>query len=221
MSQPDHQHPAEYKNDRVHAFVSLQKDCRIELKVKTSSSLIKEAKAEAVKAVNKEAQLPGFRKGKAPDEIIRKKFPREIEKELHSKLANIAFQETQQLTKLAVLNRNAPVTFDLKNFSPEEAELLFSFETEPNVPTIDPKSFKKSPVTRPEVAEKQIDEAIRQMQFYFATWTPITDRPIQDKDTIIINLDTVEGETSHRVFNEVRFEFIILRCRSKLFNLCV
>lgn len=180
--------------------------CRIELRVKAFHALIESARREALKAVGKEVLLPGFRKGRAPDEMVRKKFPKEVEKELHNKLADAAFAETQRIAKIPILNQNAPVTFDLKSLTDETAELVFSFETEPQIPSIDPKQFQPKPVPRAEVGEKQIDEAIRQMQYYFAEWKPVIDRPIQEKDTILIDLDTIDGPSPQRVFNQMRFE---------------
>ncbi|MBX9744070.1 MAG: hypothetical protein K2X08_02530, partial [Chlamydiales bacterium] len=96
---------------------------------------------------------------------------------------------------------------DLKNQSEEKAELVFSFETEPTVPNVDPQLFVGTPVSRLEVGEKQIDEAVQQMRFFFAEWTPVKERPIQNGDYIIINLDTLDEEGKPtRVFNEIRFE---------------
>ncbi len=208
MPQTAHTDPIEFQNERFHATMFRKEACRVELRIKAFSTLIEDAKREATKAVNKEVSLPGFRKGKAPEELIRKKFPRDIEKELHNKLANTAFSEAQKMMKLSVLNGNTKITFDLKHLSPTDAELLFSFETEPKVPTVDPKLFQPKEVERAEVGEKQINEAIRQMQFYFAEWIPITDRPIQEKDTISIDLDTLDDETPKRIFNGVRFEVV-------------
>jgi trigger factor len=61
-------------------------------------------------------------------------------------------------------------------------------------------------VQRAEVAEKQVEEAIRQMRFFYASWKPVHDRPIQDGDYIMIDLDTIEGEEIQRVFHHIRFE---------------
>ncbi len=206
MSQEAQAQPVEYKNERIHAVMLPKEACRIEFRVKAFGSLIESARREALKAVGKEVLLPGFRKGRAPDEMIRKKFPKEVEKELHNKLADAAFAETQRIAKIPILNRNAPVTFDLKSLTDEVAELIFSFETEPQVPSVAPKRFLPKPVARAEVGEKQIDEAIRQMQYYFAEWKPVIDRPIQEKDTILIDLDTIDESSPQRVFNQMRFE---------------
>jgi len=94
----------------------------------------------------------------------------------------------------------------LKKVSEEGASLHFSFETEPSIPTVDKEQFARKEVKRAEVAQKQIDEAVRQMMFFYAEWQPVTDRPIQDGDYIMIDLDTIDGDIPQKVFNHIRFE---------------
>src|SRR5439155_848107 len=128
-------------------------------------------------------------------------------KALHKELADMAFIAAQKVAKVPVLNNNSPISFDLKKLTPDEGALLvFSFESEPKIPSIDPTGFSPKEVQRPEVTEKQIEEAILQMRFFYAKWNPVSDRPIQDGDYIMIDLDTVEGETIQRVFHHIRFE---------------
>lgn len=190
----------------VQVSVKEKPECKIEMTVKTSAQMVKDARKNAVKTVSKEISLPGFRKGKAPEEMVLKKYPRDVEKQMHKAIADLGFEAAQKQKRVPLLNNNAPVSYDLKKMSDEGAELFFSFETEPKVPSVDASAFKRKAVERPEVGEKQIEEAIRQMRFFYAKWTPITDRAIQDGDYIMIDLDTVEGETVIRVFNHIRFE---------------
>lgn len=180
--------------------------CLIELAVKAGKRMVEQARKDAIKTVGKEVTLPGFRKGKAPEETILKRYAQEVDREIPKALANLAYSSAQKLAKVPLLNHNAQITFDLKHRTEESADLVFSFETEPEVPSVDPKLFTPKPVTKPEVGEKQIEEAIRQMLFFFAEWTPVEERPIQDGDYIMIDLDTVEGETVQKVFHHVRFE---------------
>lgn len=199
--------PVEFQDDNVHVVLIHKPACRIEMRVKVSPAIIGSARREAVKAVNKEVVLPGFRKGRAPDEMVLKKFRRDVEKETHSKLAEAAFTEAQKLSKTPLLNNNAKVTFDLQKLSDEGAELVFSFETEPSVPSVDPKRFEPKAFERPQVTEKEINEAIQQMQFFFAEWKAVENRPVQEKDYLLIDLDAIEDdETVQRVFTSVRFE---------------
>ncbi|HSX25973.1 MAG TPA: trigger factor [Chlamydiales bacterium] len=206
MSQGATAQPTEIAGKQVRVLVYRKPACLIELNVKAAAEIVKQARKEAIKGVNKEVTLPGFRKGKAPDEMILKKYPADVERQLHKSIADVAFQEAQKIANVPVLNNNSSISFDLKKISDEGAELVFAFETEPKVPSVDGKLFVPKPVERAEVAEKQIEEAVRQMMFFYAQWKLVEDRPIQEGDYIMIDLDTVEGETVQRVFNHIRFE---------------
>jgi len=196
----------EFKNDEVHVKIHRKDNCKVELDVHASSSLIQKARQKAVKAVGKEVVLPGFRKGKAPEEMIERKYGSQIEKETQKQLADLAYVEAQKLAKVPLLNNNAQISYNPKKHTAEEAELSFTFETEPVIPSVDGAEFEPKPVERAEVGEKQIEEAVRQMRYFFAEWKLVEDRPIQDGDTIMIHLDTIEDGVPQRVFDHVRFE---------------
>jgi len=189
----------------VTAIVHRKPACHIELEVKASPALVLAARKEAIKKIGKEVTFPGFRKGHAPEEVVVKKYASAIESEWHKSIADAAFNAAQLQVRISLLP-HTPVTFDLKKHSLEEgAELIFSFDTEPEVPTVDPKQFQAKLVKRDEVSEKQIDEAIHQSRFYFAQWRPITDRGVQEGDYIMIDLHTIEDEPQ-KVFDHVRFQ---------------
>ena len=212
-------HPEELVSEEVRVSIHRKPACRIELHVKTSSDIVAKARKDAAKTVSKEITLPGFRKGKAPDDMILKKYPNDVERQLHKSIADLAFVEAQKLAKVPTLNNNSPISFDLKNQSEEGAELTFTFETEPKIPSPDPKKFEPKLGDRPEVGDKQIDEAVRQMMFFYAEWTPITDRAVQEGDFILIDLDTIEGEVAQKVFHHIRFEVVPERMANWMRNL--
>jgi trigger factor len=194
--------PDEFTNEQVHVSVKKREACKVEFQVGVTKDLIQKARLEAAKAVNKEVTLPGFRKGKAPESLILKKFPEEVEKRFQKALADLSFVEAQKLAQVPVLNKNSTITFDLKKLDDVGAEVTFQFETEPTPPTVDPKLFIAKPVESKQVGENEVNEAIRQMAFFYAKWETISDRTIQEGDFIMIDLDS-EGK---RVFDQVRFE---------------
>ncbi len=199
-------HSNEFSNERIQVVLSTRPHCRVEMLVKTTSSLVEKARAEGIKAVNKQITLPGFRKGKAPAEAIARKFPRDVDQETQTALADLTLKEAMALTQVHPLNRSSKITFDIKKIEDSGAEVLLSFETEPVIPHVDPKLCTVTPAPSIEPTQEQIDEAIRQAQFFFAEWKKTEDRPIREGDYLLINLDTVEGEAEERVFTKVRFE---------------
>lgn len=198
----------EFKNEELHVTVSRKPLCQVEFLVQVSKQLLHSAKAEAVKAVAKEAEVSGFRKGKAPEALVVKQYGSSIEKQFHKILGDRAFSEAQKLAKIPVLNKTSKILFDVKKIAEDSAELLFSFETEPVVPALHLNRFTPKPVDVREVGEKEVEEAIRQMSFFYANWNPVETRPIREGDFIVIDLDTVEGESTRRVFDQIRFEVV-------------
>lgn len=198
--------PNELANDQVRVSVQKKEACKVEFHVTASKALAEKARLDAAKVVNKEVVLPGFRKGKAPESLIVKKFPHDVERQFHKSLADLAFIEAQKLAQVPVLNKNSTISFDLKKSDDAGTLLVFTFETEPTPPSVDPKLFVPRGDVRKEVGDLEVNEAIRQMAFFYGKWDSITDRPIQEGDFIMIDLDTVVGDETKRVFDQVRFE---------------
>jgi FKBP-type peptidyl-prolyl cis-trans isomerase (trigger factor) len=94
----------------------------------------------------------------------------------------------------------------MKNHDQNSAELLLSFETEPDIPTVDPTTFVAEEISRPEVNEEKINETIRQVRFFFADWTKITDRPVAEGDFVLLDVDVIEQEPHTPLFSSTRFE---------------
>jgi trigger factor len=198
----------EFTSDELRVIVQRKPLCQIEFQVHVFKKLVDASKAEALKSVSKEAQISGFRKGKAPEALILKQYGGNIEKQFHKILGDQAFVEAQKMAKIAVLNQTSKIGFEVQKVSDDTADLLFSFETEPVVPELHLNRFSVKPVEMKKVGDVELEEAIRQMSFFYAQWRDVEDRPVKEGDFIIIDLDTVEGETVRRVFDQIRFEVV-------------
>jgi trigger factor len=196
----------ERANDAVRVFVHYKPACRVELQVEASSSLVKSAQVQAVKVVGKEVVLPGFRKGKAPEEFVLKKYSKEVDEESRKALADLAFKESLKLTQIPVLQPEPKISFDVKKYSLEGAELILSFETEPTVPAINPHDVVLKEVERPAVNADKVNETIRQVQLFFAEWKKLEEDPIQEGNFVILDVDVIETEPPVGLFSGVRFE---------------
>lgn len=196
----------QFKSDNLDVQVQHQKGCIVKLEVKASPSLVKDAQKQAIKEVSKEVSIPGFRKGKAPAEMLLKQYMPNIEASWRKKIADLSFIEAQKLVKIFPLNSSVTINFDLKSHSLEDgAELSFSYETEPEVPTVDPSLFKLPVLPEKKVEDEKIDETIRQAQFFYAKWTE-ADRPIKEGDYAIIDLEAIDHDPPLKVFTHTRFE---------------
>ncbi|MBS0614975.1 MAG: trigger factor [Verrucomicrobia bacterium] len=198
--------PQEFQGSEVKVVVHRKPSCRIELEVDTSASMAKEARQKATKLVSKEVSLPGFRKGKAPDNLVEKNYSTQIDQEWQKCLADLAFRESLKVTQLPVLNNDPKVSFNTKNISLDGAKVILFFETEPQIPVIDPKEVQLKAAPRPAVNEEKIEETVRQLRFFFASWKDISDRPIQMGDIVVLDVDVIENDPPTSLFSGVRFE---------------
>ncbi len=193
------------KNDNVEVSIKSLENCKVEITVFPSLKLLEEAKNLAIKEVNKESELPGFRKGKIPKDLLKSRFSKKIDEKTQKEIANISFREALNLSKLTLANPNSTITYNVKNIE-EKPEVIFTLEVDPVIPAIDIKKFKLTKVEKPPVGEKEINEAIRQIQFFHATWQEVKDRTVKENDFIILDIDSIEKEPPERIFTNTRFE---------------
>lgn len=196
----------ERANDAVRVFVYYKPACRVEFKVEASSSLVKRAQEHAVKLVGKEVVLPGFRKGKAPEEFVLSKYSKEVDEQWKKTVADLAFKESAKLTQIPILQPDPKISFDVKECSLKGADLVLSFETEPTVPTINPQDVVLKSVERPAVNPDKVNETIRQVQLFFAEWRKLEEESVQEGNFVLLDVDVIETEPPVKLFSGVRFE---------------
>lgn len=195
------------ENSEVKFSVYRRPNCKIEFEVELFPHLVADARVKAIRSIAKEVTLPGFRKGKGPDALIVKNYPEAVDKKWQEVIADEAFRECEKLASIPILHKESRVVYKMKNHSLEKgAELTLTFETEPQVPTVDPKQFKPNPITRPEVNEEKVEETIRQTQLFFAEWEKVTNRPAEPGDFVILDVDVIEHDPASRLFSNTRFE---------------
>jgi trigger factor len=194
------------ENENVRFTIHHQPACIIEFDVEAFEPLVKRAHKKAARTISKEVTLPGFRKGKAPEEMILKNFSKDVDKEWQQEIANACFQECEKLAKVPILHREARITYKMKSHTSSGALLTLSLETEPKVPHVDPKQFLLKPIKRPEVNEEKVEETIRQTQLFFANWQHIHDRVVQEGDFVLLDVDIIEDHPPKPLFSHTRFE---------------
>jgi len=196
------------ENENVTVKIDREPNCIIKMEVTASPDLVKKARKKAVKTIAKDVDIPGFRKGKAPADILEKKYPEHIDERWQKVIADDAFLAAQKAKHTPVLNNNTQIIFNMKSHSLNDgAEMSFSFETDPVIPTIEAEKFKLKEVKRKKVGKKELDEYLKQVQLMYAEWNEAEDRPIKEKDYIILDIESLEGEDKgQNIFSDTRFE---------------
>ena len=167
---------------------TLYKEYAVEIPYQEINGIIDEKISEIQPTVS----IPGFRKGKAPISIVRKKYEDNIISEAIERLVQ---DKTKNLLDEKNLKPFIQPRVDLKKFEknqPIEVEIKINLE-----PEIKLKDFKKIDLTNYEInLDKQIiDKNYKEFLNNQKKYTPITNsREIKKTDRVILNLSS-ENET--------------------------
>ncbi|MGA8165284.1 MAG: trigger factor [Waddliaceae bacterium] len=184
----------EFNNDQVRVIVKKQPHCQVTMEIAVTPKATAAAYKYAIKSINKEVSVPGFRKGRAPEPMIEKNYKKYVDQEWKEVLVQTAFQEAMAVTKLYPMNKEAIKKPQLKSASREEgASIEIAFETSPKLPDIDPKELVLKQVKRKEVTEAEIEATVGNIRLQCAKWEEVADRPVQEGDYIDITVEEVEN----------------------------
>jgi trigger factor len=196
----------EFSSERVKVEVKHEPRCLITFRVTANAELAKDAKKAAIKSIAKEVSIPGFRKGKAPADIIEGKFPRDVTQQWEKEFANKAFQEGQELAQIPLLNGNGNITYKVEELNLESGKIHYNFESEPVVPEIPFSQLKLKNNENAVVDDARVDETIRNIQMFYAKWEQVEDRGIQMGDFIVLDIDDLDQDPPVQAFSNTRFE---------------
>lgn len=187
----------EFANENLTIQLTREPGCRATLDVNISPQASEAAYRKAMKIVNKEVSLPGFRKGKAPEHILLQKYSKFIDQEWHELLVQTTFKEALDLVKVYPFNERSVDRPQLKKSSREEgSHIVYGMEAFPEIPEVDVKSITLKQPKRKEVTPENVDDAIMDIRIDRAEWSEITDRPVKLNDYVnvdIINVNDPEN----------------------------
>lgn len=142
-----------------------------------------------LKKMKREIQLPGFRKGKAPESMIAKRIPSMIREETIKDLIPKVLREVWESEKINPVGE--PVISDM-HFE-ETGPISFSVAVE-KLPEIDVSGFKDVRVTREifEINDEDVDNALERYRRMMAKQKDV-DREAKEGDLLVVNLQTLDS----------------------------
>jgi trigger factor len=184
----------EYNSDHVKVVAEQKPGCRVKLDIQVTPLGAAAAYKKAIKLVNKEVSIPGFRKGKAPESIVTKNYSKYVDQEWQEVLVQTAFKEALELVKLYPLNEKSIQRPQVKKASQTDgAQIIIEYESNPEVPDIVPADLRLKHVEKKNVTQKEIDDSCQQLQLHYAAWEEITDRPVEENDYVEIDIEDTEN----------------------------
>lgn len=175
--------------------VKYQGDCLYEIDVSIPPANRTKKSEELFSELKSEAEVPGFRPGRAPRRVLEKRFGKAVKGEVVSQLLDAAFKrllEEQELEPLDTPeidgikeNENTPDTEPLK--------FTLKFEVGPIAKIDDYKNLELEREVM-KVGDEEVDRALERLGERNQEYAPIEDAA-QEGDQVVIDFDgTVDGE---------------------------
>lgn len=166
---------------RVNVTVTDVDELRKELVVSLSKEEVSQEETAILKEFRKHARVPGFRPGKAPDQMIRQRFKGPLKEELSKKVVSKAFQD-------AVKEKNLEV-YTVVQMSGEEniepgQDVTLDITVDLN-PTFDIPVYEGLDTSAPatEVEDSEIDEAVENIRRQRADFS-VVERAAEKSDYV-------------------------------------
>jgi len=152
---------------------------------------VEEAYKSQLKEIAKTARIDGFRPGKAPMEVIDKKYGSSVRKDVVQKTIQDTFLKAIDQNHLKIAGNPSVEPADWKRG--EALQYIVNFETFPEIKLVglDGQAVDK---VEAEVVDEDIDEMLKNVQKQFAVWQEV-DRASANGDKIIIDFEGfIDGE---------------------------
>ncbi|MDF2577960.1 MAG: Trigger factor [Chlamydiales bacterium] len=182
-----------YSKDGMHVEVQPQPYCRHQIKVRFEPEALKTPQKEAIKAINKQVSIPGFRKNKAPDALILSHYPTYVEQELKDNILQVGIVESTKLAGLRLMHQSQVKKAKVINFSMEKgAEIEFECEIFAPIPKIELENLELKNIEVKPVSEKDFQDKLEERLIQFAETIEITDRPVQEGDYVSVEIKDLD-----------------------------
>jgi len=171
---------------------------RKRLKIDIAAERIKGKLDEAFSELQKDAVLPGFRRGRAPKRLLEKRFGGDLKNTVKSQLVAEAYQKAVEDHKLDTLGEPE---IDLSKIElPESGPLTVNLEVEVT-PQFEVPEVASLPIKRPkmEATDERLDMAIDNLRKHFGHWRTIADGALEG-DTAQVDVK-IQGE-DNQILNE-------------------
>ena len=165
--------------------------CRRELELEIPAEEVSKKMESVAKEFARLAMIPGFRKGKAPVSLIRRRFAEDIKGEVLQTLVPEVVEKALAEQKLSPVTQPKVDKLDFNEGQPVKFRAVFEV-----MPEFGLSSYKGLELEMPtmDITEEDIAKALEEMRERAAAFAPVEGRAIQDGDFAQVKLvGTPEG----------------------------
>jgi trigger factor len=173
--------------------------CKREIEITVPIEEIDKETARVVADITAQANLPGFRKGKAPASLIRSRFKENIRQEVVDKIVPKAFRAKADEEKWQVVGN--PSATEVHFHDGEPLRFKVAFEV---APTFELGEYRgiEVPYADPVVTEEDVDKRLEDLRNRKAEFVNEDPRPLANGDYAVITLETIAGLDGEPMKNE-------------------
>jgi trigger factor len=159
--------------------------CRRELDLEIPAEEVSKATEKTAKEYARIARVPGFRPGKAPISLIKRRFAEEIKGEILQKLVPEKVEQAVAEQKLTPVSQ--PQVEKLEFNEGQPVKFTATFEVLPEFSLGD---YKNLEIEMPEMAitEEDVTRTLGEMQQRAATFAPVEGRTVENDDYVQVKL---------------------------------
>lgn len=159
--------------------------CKREIELEIPAENVQKAEDKVARDIARVARVPGFRPGKAPVTLIRRRFAEDIRGEVMQSLVPEYLEKALDEKKLVPVTRPEVDKVEFKDGEP--LKFRATFEVLPEFELGDYKNIEVQ-VEAVEVGDTQVDKTIDEIRDRMATFVPIEGRAAKDQDYATIKL---------------------------------
>jgi trigger factor len=193
----DHDHDGHDHEGHNHGPV-LNPECTRELSIDVPAEEVAKAYAKVAGQYRKYAKIPGFRAGKVPESVVRRRYAAEIRKEVIDSLLPERFNKAVLDLGVKPVGQPNVTELTVEDGQPLHVKAVFEY-----LPDFSIEGYATVTVDKPsvEVTEEEYKQEIEQLRESRATIEPVEeDRPLVDGDWAQITYkgqiqETPEGES--------------------------
>jgi trigger factor len=162
------------------------------LQVTVPIDRVEAAETKAVRYYSTRARLPGFRPGKAPDAVVRKRFHDEIRQLVLQEVIRESWDVAKEQESLKPVNDPSVRNLKFETGKPVEFELFV--EVQPAIKLDRVGGFTLTRTVQP-VTDQQVAEQLDRLREQKASWLPIDNQKPQPGQMVVGEVGNIEGDT--------------------------
>src|SRR5918994_1930432 len=163
------------------------------LRVTVPVDRVREAEAKAVKYYAKRARLPGFRPGKAPEAVVRKRFNDAIRQTVLEEVLREGWETAKTSESLKPIADPSVRNLKFEEGSPIEFDLLIEVRPEIKLDRIGGFKVERQVAA---VSDGAVDERVASLQEAKAAWIPVTGEKPSPAHMVRVEVAPIEDGTA-------------------------